>query len=158
RVPQARACAPARGGRGMGLTQIPDPHDWDDPAPWRVDVEIGEVVLDGFERADRDAVADAFGRELGRLLRRQPARLITDDDAHGGGTGTGDWRVTADLPPAISPVRLGQSLAHVVFRAVGGPPPAEGGPAASVRPIDAGPAGGPGNARAEAHPGRGDPR
>ena len=56
----------------MGLRQAPD-SPRDDAAPWRVDVEIGELVLDGFERVDRDGVAGAFCAELSRLLRRDAA-------------------------------------------------------------------------------------
>lgn len=95
-----------------------------DPPPWRVEVEIDELVLDGFERIDRDAVAGAFRRELDRLLRRDPGRLaLADND-------TARARVVADLPETMPSHRLGQSLAGAVFRAIDGVNERTTGPAA----------------------------
>jgi hypothetical protein len=37
----------------------------------RIELEIGELVLDGVPRAHRDVVAAAFARELTRLLRER---------------------------------------------------------------------------------------
>jgi hypothetical protein len=87
-------------------------------------VEIDELVLDGFERIDRDAVAGAFRRELDRLLRRDPGRLaLADND-------TARARVVADLPETMPSHRLGQSLAGAVFRAIDGVNERTTGPAA----------------------------
>jgi hypothetical protein len=96
----------------MGMTPASD------PLPWRIEVEIDELVLNGFERVDRDAVSDAFRRELDRLLRRDPSRLASagarsDND-------TERARVAADLPAIVPSHRLGQSLAGAVFRAIDG--------------------------------------
>jgi len=79
-------------------------------------VEIDELVLDGFERVDRDAVADAFRRELDRLLRSDPGRLASAGDS--GDSGTERARVAANLGKTMPPRRLGQSLAGAVFRAI----------------------------------------
>ena len=96
----------------MGMTHASE------PLPWRVEVEIDELVLDGFERVDRDAVATALGQELGRLLRRDPGQLASaagrDDNV------AARALVAADLPGTMPSHRLGQSLADAVFRAIDG--------------------------------------
>ena len=92
----------------MGMRHVSD------PPPWRVEVEIDELVLDGFERIDRDVVDGAFRRELDRLLRRDPGRLASADKV------TAWARVVADLPQTMPSHRLGQSLAGAVFRAIDG--------------------------------------
>lgn len=122
----------------MGLTRAPDPHR-NDAAPWRVEVEIDELVLHGFERVDRDAVADAFRRELDRLLKRDPGRLAArcesadDVGAHG-------RRVAADLARSMPSHRLGRSLALAVFRAIDSVPYAAGAPKATISRQDVLPA------------------
>ncbi len=113
----------------MGLRQAPGA-PWDDAAPWRIDVEIGELVLDGFERVDRDAVAGAFCEELGRLLRRDAGRLLAQGAA--GDPVAGDLRAAAELPRGMSPRRLGQSLARAAFGAVDGVARAGDAPATAV--------------------------
>jgi hypothetical protein len=117
----------------MGVRQAPD-SPRDDAAPWRVDVEIGELVLDGFERVDRDGVADAFCAELSRLLRRDTGRLLAQG-AVGGDAGAGDVRAAAELPRGMPPRRLGQSLARAAFSAIdrvarAGDAPADAAPSA----------------------------
>jgi len=102
----------------MGLRQAPD-SPRDDAAPWRVDVEIGELVLDGFERVDRDGVAGAFRAELSRLLRRDAGRLLVHGAA-GAEAGAGDVRAAAELPRGMPPHRLGQALARAAFSAIDG--------------------------------------
>lgn len=99
----------APGGRGTG----------EGPA-WQVEIEIGQLVLDGFDRIDRDAVAAAFGRELARLLRRGAAMPGT-----GGAPGIelaslATRLPAAALPAGTSPGRLGRSLAGAVFDVLGG--------------------------------------
>jgi hypothetical protein len=115
----------------MGLRQASD-SPRDDVAPWRVDVEIGELVLDGFERVDRDGVARAFCAELSRLLWRDAGRLLTQGAA-GGDAVAGDLGVAAELAKGMSPRRLGRSLARAAFSAVdgvarAGDAPADGAP------------------------------
>lgn len=39
--------------------------------PPRIELHIEELVLHGFERRDRHSIADAFERELSRLLTEQ---------------------------------------------------------------------------------------
>ena len=119
----------------MGMTHAPE------PLPWRVEVEIDELVLDGFGQVDRDAVTAAFRRELGRLLRRDPGRLASAGD----GGDAAQARVSADLPGTMPPHRLGQSLAGAVFRAIdnvaraGDARDPEGATAAAVSRRDASP-------------------
>lgn len=45
-----------------------------------VELHIGELVLDGFESAQRHAIGDAFEKELGRLFTEQgvPASMVED--------------------------------------------------------------------------------
>ena len=100
----------------------------------RIEVEIGELVLDGFERVDGDRVAEAFRRELSRLVREYGVPLA--DDLGGGGgrgaagadrghsgdeQGTGTPELTLDLlaglpplPYTVSSARLGTELARSV--------------------------------------------
>ncbi|MBB5122013.1 hypothetical protein AF335_08240 [Streptomyces eurocidicus] len=83
--------------------------------PGRVDVEIGELVLHGFEHVDRDLLADAFRRELHRLVRDRGVPLA------------GDTGITLDLvrglpplPGTASPHRLGTALARAVHAGLAG--------------------------------------
>ncbi|GGO94896.1 hypothetical protein [Wenjunlia tyrosinilytica] len=74
----------------------------------RINVEIGELVLDGFGNVDHDLVADAFRRELTRLVTERgvsaPADLAVDVVR----------RALPPLPPTASPRRLGTALARAV--------------------------------------------
>ena len=104
---------------------------------WQVEVEIGQLVLDGFERIDRDAVGSAFGRELDRLLRRGAGTLAAE-----GSAGIELASRVACLPgPQLAaempPRRLGQALAVVVFSVIEGAGTASNSPAAAARPPDA---------------------
>jgi hypothetical protein len=84
--------------------------------PGRIEVEIGELVLDGFTGVDHDRVAAAFRRELARLLaeKRPPSAerssfvAATADDTIDVVTGL------PALPATASPRRLGQALARIV--------------------------------------------
>ncbi|MFI0237714.1 hypothetical protein [Streptomyces sp. NPDC016845] len=81
----------------------------------RIDVEIGELVLDGFGHVDRDRMAEAFRRELSRLVREHGLPLA---DAVGH---TEDAALALDvvsglppLPHTVSSTRLGAALARSV--------------------------------------------
>jgi hypothetical protein len=104
----------------MGMSRAQGRRHCDDRGAWQVEVEIDQLVLDGFERIDRDAVGSAFGRELDRLLRRHAGAL-----AAGGADGIELASRVArlpgtQLPAGLSPRRLGQSLAGAVFSAIAG--------------------------------------
>jgi hypothetical protein len=91
-------------GRASELTGVPAPVSG--PGGWRIEVEIGELVLTGVRRADRDQVAAAFQRELARLLR-----------SRGLPAGFGARDAVTSLPPlpaTTSPHRLGRALAQAV--------------------------------------------
>jgi hypothetical protein len=121
----------------MGISRAQRRHRRDNRGAWQVEVEIGQLVLDGFERIDCDAVGSAFSRELDRLLR-QGARAL----AAGGTAGIELASRVACLPgtqlPAELPSRrLGQALAGIVFSIIEGAGTASNSPAAAARPLDA---------------------
>ncbi|MBP2477020.1 hypothetical protein JOF53_005892 [Crossiella equi] len=71
-----------------------------------VTVEIGELAFIGFGRLDPVRVAEAFQRELTRLLTEHPVPVVGREiDLVGG---------VPPLPPTRSPRRLGQALARSV--------------------------------------------
>lgn len=80
-----------------------------------IEVEIGALVLDGFaHHVDRDRLAEAFTRELSRLVREHGVPLA---DARTGS----DPVLVLDavsgllpLPHTASPIRLGTALARSV--------------------------------------------
>ncbi|MFF5077464.1 pentapeptide repeat-containing protein [Actinoplanes sp. NPDC000266] len=71
----------------------------------RIELEIGELILDGFPRADRDRIAAAFTRELTSLLHERGMPFTGADI---------DVRDLPPLPPTAGPRRLGRSLARAV--------------------------------------------
>ncbi|WP_380283523.1 hypothetical protein [Kitasatospora purpeofusca] len=81
----------------------------------RIEVEIGELVLDGFAGIDRDRVTVAFRGELARLV-----------EAHGVPLAAGGDRVLdllsglPPLPAGTSPRRLGEALARAVHTGLSG--------------------------------------
>ncbi|MGW3073485.1 hypothetical protein [Kitasatospora sp. NPDC001132] len=82
----------------------------------RIEVEIGELVLDGFARIDHDRLAAAFRSELTRLVEARGVPLAV------GGDRTLD--VLSGLPPlpaGVSPQRLGEALARAVHSGLSGP-------------------------------------
>ena len=87
------------------------------PEPSAIRVEIGELVLDGFDgfRADPERVSAAFETELTRLVRLHGVPLAADGplavDALSG---------LPPLPAGLSARRLGQELARAVHEGLSG--------------------------------------
>jgi len=76
-------------------------------------VEIGELVLTGFDRMDTDLLAASFERELTRLLRRHRIAPVARELVSG----------LPPLPHTTSAHRLGEALARSVHSALlGGAP------------------------------------
>jgi len=73
----------------------------------RIELEIGELVLDGVPRTDRDIVAAAFTRELTRLLHER-----------------GDFAPEPVAPPPLpsttGPRALGRAIARSVHEGLCG--------------------------------------
>ena len=102
----------------MGMSRAQGRHRRDDRGAWQVEVEIDQLVLEGFERIDRDAVGSAFGRELDRLLRRHAGALAAGG-ADGVHLASRAARLPGTQPPAeLSAHRLGQSLAGAVYSVI----------------------------------------
>lgn len=81
----------------------------------RIRVEIGELVLDGFDYHDHRRIAGAFEQELGRLIRE---RGLPGEPGHD--------RQTAAIagPPFAAPSdmnawRIGVEAARSVYRGLG---------------------------------------
>jgi len=82
----------------------------------RVLVDIGAIVLDGVRPADRERVAEAFRRELSRLLT---VHGMPTEDARR------DAVTRPPVPLTGSPRRIGRMLARTVHETLA--PPASGG-------------------------------
>ncbi|MEU3920803.1 hypothetical protein [Streptomyces sp. NPDC029004] len=93
----------------MGLNEAPS------PAERTIRVDIGELVLDGFERLDPDRVSAAFQAELARLVRERGVPLAAD-----GGRALDGLSGLPPLPSTISPGRLGEALARAVHAGLSG--------------------------------------
>ncbi|MER7706371.1 hypothetical protein ABTX81_26185 [Kitasatospora sp. NPDC097605] len=93
------------------------------PETGRIEVEIGELVLDGFARIDHDRLTAAFRRELTRLVEARGVPLAT-----GGDRELDLLRGLPPLPAGASPQRLGEALARAVHAGLsgGGRPPDRG--------------------------------
>lgn len=80
----------------------------------RIELEIGELILDGFTAGDRDAIAASLTRELTRLLGAEsaapfaPARQSVDRVDGGSIT----------LPAKRHPDAVGVELARAIYRSV----------------------------------------
>ncbi|MEV8395392.1 hypothetical protein ACFU76_12290 [Streptomyces sp. NPDC057539] len=85
------------------------------PRPPSVRVDIGELVLDGFDRVDPDRVSAAFQTELTRLVRDRGVPLATD-----GGRTLDALSGLPPLPATTSPRRLGEALARAVHAGLSG--------------------------------------
>ncbi|MFI5628471.1 hypothetical protein ACIA8E_03580 [Streptomyces sp. NPDC051664] len=93
----------------MGLNEAPR------PAERTIRVDIGELVLDGFERLDPDRVSAAFEAELSRLVRERGVPLAAD-----GGRALDALSGLPPLPSTTSPGRLGEALARAVHAGLSG--------------------------------------
>ena len=93
----------------MGLNEVPR------PVERTIRVDIGELVLDGFERLDPDRVSAAFQAELARLVRERGVPLAAD-----GGRALDGLSGLPPLPSTISPGRLGEALARAVHAGLSG--------------------------------------
>ncbi|MEV4969430.1 hypothetical protein [Streptomyces scopuliridis] len=94
----------------MGLNEAP-PHG----TPRTIRVDIGELVLNGFDRVDPDQVSAAFQAELSRLVRDGGVPLATN-----GGRALDALSGLPPLPATTSPRRLGEALARAVHAGLSG--------------------------------------
>ncbi|MFE3137635.1 hypothetical protein [Streptomyces scopuliridis] len=94
----------------MGLNEAPL-----NEAPRTIRVDIGELVLDGFDRVDPDRVSAAFQAELSRLVQDRGVPLATD-----GGRALDTLSGLPPLPATTSPRRLGEALARAVHAGLSG--------------------------------------
>ncbi|MFF2076567.1 hypothetical protein ACFVXG_17635 [Kitasatospora sp. NPDC058162] len=81
----------------------------------RIEVEIGELVLDGFARIDHDRLTAAFRSELTRLIEARGVPLAVDGDRA--------LDLLSGLPPLpadTSAQRLGEALARAVHTGLSG--------------------------------------
>ncbi|WP_374493255.1 hypothetical protein [Streptomyces sp. ICN903] len=93
-----------------------------------VRVDIGELVLDGFDaRVDPERVTAAFEAELTRLVRERGVPLAAD----GEGRALEALSGLPPLPATTSPSRLGEALARAVHAGLSGH--GESGPGAGRR-------------------------
>lgn len=97
-----------------------------------VRVDIGELVLDGFDaRVDPERVTAAFEAELTRLVRERGVPLAAD----GEGRALEALSGLPPLPATTSPARLGEALARAVHAGLSGRGDAERG---DTGPVDEG--------------------
>ncbi|MFE4367504.1 hypothetical protein ACFRMN_04470 [Streptomyces sp. NPDC056835] len=87
----------------------------EEPRTSAIRVDIGELVLDGFDRVDPDRVSAAFRTELARLVRDRGVPLATD-----GGRTLDALSGLPPLPATTSPRRLGEALARAVHAGLSG--------------------------------------
>ncbi|GAB7186582.1 hypothetical protein ATKI12_6413 [Kitasatospora sp. Ki12] len=110
-------------GRGSGIegTGIAGTGSAGTGGAGRIEVEIGELVLDGFARIDHDRLTAAFRSELTRLVEARGVPLAVDGDGNGHGDRVLD--VLSGLPPlpaGASAQRLGEALARAVHTGLSG--------------------------------------
>ena len=80
-------------------------------SPRRVEVSIGEVVVDGLSVPDHALFAEALRSHLGDALAGQPAPGRSAEHVDGG---------TVRVAPRTGSHELGAGVAHAVARALGG--------------------------------------
>jgi len=85
-------------------------------APRTVRVDIGELVLDGFDRVDPDRVSAAFQAELTRLVTERGVPLAASGDGEAIDLLSG----LPKLPRTSSQARLGEALARAVHAGLSG--------------------------------------
>lgn len=84
----------------------------------RVELHIEELVLHGFERGDRHAIADAVERELSRLLAEQfsaesiPPAFSGDEGITGSGAhlDAGAFQLASNARPDAVGVQIAQTV------------------------------------------------
>ncbi|AJC56473.1 hypothetical protein [Streptomyces sp. 769] len=100
----------------------PEPTVWEvgAPAPRTFRIDIGELVLDGFDArtTDPDRVSAAFQAELTRLVRDRGVPLAAAGD--GSGLALDGLAGLPPLPATTHPVRLGEALARAVHAGLTG--------------------------------------
>ncbi|TJZ52995.1 hypothetical protein FCH28_17705 [Streptomyces piniterrae] len=102
----------------MGLSEAGKPGPGTESAPQSFRIDIGELVLDGFDaRVDPDRVTASFERELARLVHERGVPMAAD--------GTTDVALDGlsglpPLPSTASPTRLGEALARAVHAGLTG--------------------------------------
>lgn len=69
----------------------------------RIELDIGELVLDGFPRAHRDVVASAFTRELSRLLYERGVPSAASPASPSAASPTSPSAASPAFPSAASP-------------------------------------------------------
>ncbi|MFJ9854115.1 hypothetical protein [Streptomyces sp. NPDC101150] len=104
----------------MGLSEVGNAA-WEpaaEPPPRSFRIDIGELVLDGFDaaRVDPDRVSAAFRNELTRLVRERGVPLAAD----GAGVALDGLAGLPPLPATSSPARLGEALARAVHAGLAG--------------------------------------
>ncbi|RGD62770.1 hypothetical protein DR950_09940 [Kitasatospora xanthocidica] len=80
-----------------------------------MEVEIGELVLDGFDRINHERLTTAFRGELARLVETRGVPL-----AAGGDRALDLLSGLPPLPAGASPQRLGEALARAVHAGLSG--------------------------------------
>ncbi|MFB6712917.1 MULTISPECIES: hypothetical protein [unclassified Streptomyces] len=98
----------------MGVTGERGAHAPDQRLPGAIRVDIGELVLDGFD-VDPARVSAAFERELTRLVREWGVPVAAD-----GGRSLDTLSGLPPLPAGLSARRLGQELARAVHAGLSG--------------------------------------
>lgn len=87
------------------------------PAPSAFRIDIGELVLDGFDaRLHPERVTAAFERELARLVHERGVPLAAD----GSPVCLDGLAGLPPLPRTTSPARLGEALARAVHAGLSG--------------------------------------
>ncbi|WP_411145378.1 hypothetical protein [Streptomyces sp. x-80] len=106
-----------RGSAADGQGQSRRPRQGQLSAPHTFRIDIGELVLDGFDsRIDPDRVSAAFQSELTRLVRERGVPLAAD----GAGVTLDGLAGLPPLPATTSPVRIGEALARAVHAGLAG--------------------------------------
>jgi hypothetical protein len=76
-------------------------------------VIVEALVLDGWPEGDRDRIADAFRRELARLLARRLPRPLAAGDGPGEAVDAGTFAASR------RPATVGEAVARRVYDALG---------------------------------------
>ncbi|MFD8751711.1 hypothetical protein ACFV0O_12135 [Kitasatospora sp. NPDC059577] len=102
-------------GPGIGRRSSAEPGSAGTGGAGRIEVEIGELVLDGFARIDHERLTAAFRSELTRLVETRGVPL-----AVGGDRALDLLSGLPPLPADASAQRLGEALARAVHTGLSG--------------------------------------